>query len=152
MRVFVYWNLHKKLWSIKALEGPDKGRVIARSSSVILTDAHGQVSEAGRQRVLREDRKNVHAGIVGDLVAVDGDAQTRWRTATTTSPYRARSPTTPASTPASCTPTTSPRSSCRMWCSSTTTAPCWLRHRGIVLADPGVVNIRRDRPVREREP
>lgn len=84
MRVFVYWNLHKKLWSIKALEGPDKGRVIARSSSVILTDAHGQVSEAGRQRVLREDRKNVHAGIVGDLVAVDGDAQTRWRTATTT--------------------------------------------------------------------
>lgn len=65
MRVFVYWNLHRGMWSIKALEGPNKGRVIARRGRVLLSDVEGKVSEAGRQRVLREDRKNVHAGLVG---------------------------------------------------------------------------------------
>ncbi|AEV52134.1 hypothetical protein [Rhodococcus phage RGL3] len=68
MRVFVYWNLHKKVWSVKALEGPHKGRVITRSPWVTLRDVTPRVSEAGRQRVLREQRKNVHAGLVGELV------------------------------------------------------------------------------------
>lgn len=30
MRVFVYFNLHKRCFSIKALEGAMKGRVVAR--------------------------------------------------------------------------------------------------------------------------
>lgn len=67
MRVFVYFNLHKKVWSIKALDGDNKGKVIARLPSVSLTDAIFKVSEAGRQRVLKERRKNVHAGVVGYL-------------------------------------------------------------------------------------
>lgn len=68
MRVFVYWNLHRGLWSVKALEGPHKGRVVTRQTEVLLEDAVGKVSEAGRQRVLREKKKNVHAGIVGQLI------------------------------------------------------------------------------------
>lgn len=70
MRVFIYWNLHRECWSIKALEGPSKGRVIAHASAWAIS--HGvqfKVSGAGRQRVLREQRKNVHAGVVGDLEA-----------------------------------------------------------------------------------
>lgn len=67
LRVFVYFNLHRKCWSVKALEGPDKGRVVAHANHVTLQDARGRVGEAGRQRVLREGRKNVHAGIVGRL-------------------------------------------------------------------------------------
>lgn len=67
MRVFVYFNLHRKLFSIKALEGPNKGRVIGHSDDVTLTDVCFKVSEAGRQRVIREKRKNVHAGAVGRL-------------------------------------------------------------------------------------
>lgn len=74
MRVFVYYNLHRKLWSVKALEGENKGRVIAHAEAVLLADASGKVSEAGRQRVLREKRKNVHAGIVGTLAGLDGEA------------------------------------------------------------------------------
>lgn len=70
MKVFVYFNLHRKLWSVKALEGPDKGRVIAHSDAVTLRNAYGKVSAAGRARVLREGRKNVHAGIVGELEAL----------------------------------------------------------------------------------
>ena len=68
MRVFVYYNLHKKLWSVKALEGPQKGRVIRRANHVTLRDVVPKVSQKGRERVLREKRKNVHAGLVGQMV------------------------------------------------------------------------------------
>lgn len=77
MKVYVYFNLHKKLWSIKALEGPKKGLVIGHSEYVHLRDCAPKVSEKGRQRVLKERRKNVHAGITGTLVATEfpsGDA------------------------------------------------------------------------------
>lgn len=72
MKVFVYYNLHKKVWSVKALQGPDKGRVIAHSKTVWLKHCKLKVSQAGRQRVLKERRKNVHAGVVGDLVSLTG--------------------------------------------------------------------------------
>lgn len=70
MRVFVYFNLHKKVWSVKALNGPNKGRVIAHLKEVGIVDASFRVSKAGRERVLRERRKNVHAGVVGYLAPV----------------------------------------------------------------------------------
>lgn len=65
IKVFVYFNLHKKVWSVKALEGPNKGRVIAHRDRVVLVGCTYKVSQAGRQRVLKEQRKNVHAGVVG---------------------------------------------------------------------------------------
>lgn len=73
MRVFVYFNLHRKCLSVKALEGERKGRVIARASSVGLINCTFKVSEAGRQRVIREKRKNVHAGVVGHLFEMDNE-------------------------------------------------------------------------------
>src|SRR5688572_10692765 len=60
MKVFVYYNLRRKCWSIRC-----KGKVIGHSDKVGLLDCKLKVSEAGRQRVLREKRKNVHAGIEG---------------------------------------------------------------------------------------
>jgi hypothetical protein len=68
MRVFVYFNLHRKCWSLKALEGPNRGRIIAHRYNLTLADCQFRVSEAGRQRVIREGRKNVHAGVVGRIV------------------------------------------------------------------------------------
>ena len=68
MKVFVYYNLHRKCWSVKAMEGPRKGFVVAHEHFLILKDCTYKVSEAGRQRVLRTKRKAVHAGIVGTLV------------------------------------------------------------------------------------
>jgi hypothetical protein len=75
MRVFVYFNLHSKVWSIKALEGAFAGRVVAHATYVQLRDVECRVSEAGRQRVIREQRKNVHAGLVGELRCYDGKAR-----------------------------------------------------------------------------
>ena len=68
LKVFCYYNLHRHTWSIKALEGAQKGLVVAHSDTVLLQGATGKVSQAGRNRVLRDKRKNVHAGIVGTLV------------------------------------------------------------------------------------
>jgi len=65
MKVFVYWNLHKKCWSIKSLLGPNKGRVVGHADKVLLKHVEPKVSEAGRRRVLRDKQKNVHAGMVG---------------------------------------------------------------------------------------
>jgi len=42
-----------------------KGRVIAWEKSIVIKGPLFVVSEAGRQRVIREGRKNVHAGIRG---------------------------------------------------------------------------------------
>lgn len=61
-RVAVYWNLHKHLWSVRGSEG----RVLMHAEEVVLGEpgkakCKFTVGEAGRQRVLREYRKNVHA-------------------------------------------------------------------------------------------
>lgn len=68
MRAFCYRNLRQKCWSIKALEGPDKGHVIDHRQEVVLLDVQARVQQGGRQRVLRERVKNVHAGLAGTLV------------------------------------------------------------------------------------
>lgn len=72
MKVFVYRNLHTGKWSVKALEGAFKGKVIAHVEAIEILGAELKVSEAGRQRVLREKRKNVHAGVAGWVSYVHG--------------------------------------------------------------------------------
>lgn len=73
MRVRCYWNLRLHCWSIQSL--PTR-RVIGHATKVLLSDVKFSVSEAGRQRVLREGSKNVHAFAVGTLIGaawVDAD-------------------------------------------------------------------------------
>ena len=64
MEVEVYRNLHKNVWSVR-----DKrtGRVIDHAERVIIRDARFIVQPAGRAKVLREQRKNVHAFVRGTL-------------------------------------------------------------------------------------
>ncbi len=64
-RVFVYRNLHQDCWSVKATTG--SRRVVAHADRVDLSDVEFRVNEKGRQRVLRDQAKNVHAGVVGTL-------------------------------------------------------------------------------------
>lgn len=61
-KVYVYRNLHKKCYSVKSLR---TGKVIAHVDDITLINVQFKVSPAGRERVLRERRKNVHAGVVG---------------------------------------------------------------------------------------
>jgi hypothetical protein len=67
MRVEIYWNIRAKEYSVRALQGPDKGRVVKRGHDFALTDVSYVVQKAGRDRVRREKCKNVHAFIRGTL-------------------------------------------------------------------------------------
>lgn len=70
----VYLNLHKTgFLSVRAAEGPDKGRVVGHVSAIELEGCTFRVSEAGRQRVIRERAKNVHATVRGRIVQVSQD-------------------------------------------------------------------------------
>ena len=66
IQVKVYWNLHKRCFSVQ-----HRGKVIAHKNEVVIHFPEFKVSEAGRQRVLLEKRKNVHAFVVGYY---DGDS------------------------------------------------------------------------------
>jgi len=68
MKVFVYYHSRRKCWSVKSLEGPTKGKVIAHKEEVILKDITFKVSEVSRQKVIKTKRKNVHAGLQGTWV------------------------------------------------------------------------------------
>jgi hypothetical protein len=59
-KVRVYFNLHNRLFSV--MHGR---RVVAHVPRVKLKNVTFKVSEAGRQRVLNEERKNVHAFVEG---------------------------------------------------------------------------------------
>ena len=65
MRVKVYFNLHKKMFSVVALSGPNKNRVISHTDSLMLRDTKFRVQSSGRQKVLKEKKKNVHAFVYG---------------------------------------------------------------------------------------
>ena len=58
--VKIYKNLHNGLFSIK-----QSGVIVGHIDKICLTDVKFKVSEAGRQRVIKEKQKNVHAFVVG---------------------------------------------------------------------------------------
>ncbi len=66
-RVEVYRNLHKDCYSVRALNGENKGKVIDYVQSITLKNAKFVVQPAGRKRVLQEKRKNVHAFVRGHI-------------------------------------------------------------------------------------
>ena len=61
--VQVYRNLHKKCWSIR-----QGGKVVAHTKTLRLSSCTFHVQPAGHKKVLKEQRKNVHAYIKGYLV------------------------------------------------------------------------------------
>ena len=67
MKVKVYYNIHKKVFSVIPMQGPGKGRVAGYTDNIDLTDAVFKVNKSGRDKVLKEKRKNVHAFIVGKM-------------------------------------------------------------------------------------
>lgn len=79
----VYRNLHRGDWSIR--EG---GLVVAHRDFVLVEDARFVVQPAGRARVLREKRKNVHAFVRGEVSETVPKLGKDWGRASY-NPYRA---------------------------------------------------------------
>ena len=67
MRVQVYRNLHNGLISIQDLS---TGLVLGHADAIDLEEANFIVREAGRQQVIREQRKNVHAFVRGKVISI----------------------------------------------------------------------------------
>lgn len=63
LRVMVYYNLHKKTFSVQY-----KGRIILYADYVKLGNVEFRVREGGKEKVRQEMRKNVHAFVIGDLL------------------------------------------------------------------------------------
>ena len=59
-KVYVYKNLHRNCYSVK-----QDGLVKMHTDVIYLWDASFRVGAKGRERVLKEKRKNVHAGVSG---------------------------------------------------------------------------------------
>ena len=70
--ILVYRNLNKKCLSIK-----QNGIIVAHADSVTLKSCTFIVNEGGRQRVLTERQKNVHAYIKGFLTEDRGEQLTK---------------------------------------------------------------------------
>lgn len=66
MKVEVYRNLNNGRLSIRDAKTK---LVVGHADRVKLTDVTFHVSQAGRERVLRERRKNVHAVVRGYMVS-----------------------------------------------------------------------------------
>ena len=64
MKVEVYRNLHKNCWSVRDNK---TGKVIDHVDNIHIKDADLVVRKAGREKVLREKRKNVHAFVRGTI-------------------------------------------------------------------------------------
>jgi len=84
MKVFVYYNLHKKTFSIKDTK---TNLVVNHSDMVVLKNGEFKVSQSGRARVLKEKRKNVHAGAKGELVDLTSNQDLSKFTEVTYNPY-----------------------------------------------------------------
>lgn len=89
MKVRVYYNLNKSVWSVQHYI-PGKGwRVREHLKSLVLEDVTFKISEAGRQRVIRESRKNVHAYAIGELVEREGEGYSGHLPCASYNPYKA---------------------------------------------------------------
>ena len=63
MLVKVYRNLHTGNFSIKCMKS---NLIVAHGTDFNLINVQAKVNQSGRERVLREQQKNVHAYLVGE--------------------------------------------------------------------------------------
>ena len=65
MRVEVYFNLPRKIWSVRDLS---TGLVVDHVDEITIQDPVFVVQPAGRAKVIKEGRKNVHAVVRGERI------------------------------------------------------------------------------------
>ena len=72
-RVEIYYNLHKGGFSIKSLEkGECKGKVVAYTSTALMSNGKFVVSQPGVRKIREEKRKRVCAVVRGIFEGTEG--------------------------------------------------------------------------------
>jgi hypothetical protein len=69
----IYWNSHRKLFSVR-----EKGKVSGHVASAFILQPQFIVSEKGRQRVVRDQQKNVHAVVRGVVCETNQDLRLKF--------------------------------------------------------------------------
>jgi len=77
MRVAVYFNLHKRCFSLRAEEGDLRGIVIGHADHIVLGVVTCHVRAAGQATVRATGVKNVHAFLRGELISLSGFKPTK---------------------------------------------------------------------------
>ena len=80
----VYFNLHQRLFSVR-----EHGRVVDRAECLHIESPRFVVQPAGRQRVLQEQRKNVHAFVRGEVIGNCGPPHGLETSYVSYNPYKA---------------------------------------------------------------
>lgn len=88
MKVFIYRNLHFRNQVMFSVRNEKTKLVIDHAPVVYLAKVRFKVSEAGRQRVIREKRKNVHAGAQGMRLESLPDTEGLTRIKVSYNPYK----------------------------------------------------------------
>lgn len=70
-KIRVYRNLNNGKWSLLAMEGQYKNKVVGHLDSLSIADVSFIVSVAGQNKVKRENRRCVHAYAQGFLTSLD---------------------------------------------------------------------------------
>lgn len=68
-KVYAFWNLHLNVFSLQAnVKDGEKRRnlVLAHGNNIILTDCKFIVRKSGREKVIRDKQKNIHAFVKGE--------------------------------------------------------------------------------------
>jgi hypothetical protein len=81
--VMIYKNLHNGMFSIR-----QGGLVVAHVFSVELDNVSFKVSETGRQRVIKDKVKNVHAFIIGMVRTINKVSKNSYISQITYNPYK----------------------------------------------------------------
>jgi hypothetical protein len=64
-QIRIYYNFTKKIFSVQEKVN-GSWKVVEYTNEIFIRNATFKVSESGRQRVLKQKRKNVHAFILGE--------------------------------------------------------------------------------------
>lgn len=78
MQVRVHFNYHRKCWAVHRYHTGIGWRLWKNASRIFLHECTFKVSQAGRKRVLKEKRKNVHAFVFGEYIPAFKPAYKYW--------------------------------------------------------------------------
>ncbi|WP_088363036.1 hypothetical protein [Bacillus cereus] len=69
-KVKVYFNLHTHLFSMLAMEGKHKGKVVAHGNGIEIENVVFHINKSGQLRVREQQKRNVHAYAVGTFKGI----------------------------------------------------------------------------------
>ena len=75
MKNFVHWNIYAKVFTVQNRE---TGRVRRHTPKITLRDVDFEIDQGEQDRMLRENRATLHAGVRGEIIPTDPESLEGW--------------------------------------------------------------------------